>query len=97
MLDPDVVLRSDGGLARPAVSVVIHGGPDVAGQAVTFGRLGPSVRPVLVNGAAGVIVVPRERPVSVMGFTVRNGRIAVIDVLADPARLLRLDPALWAS
>ncbi|GAA0988496.1 hypothetical protein GCM10009555_070310 [Acrocarpospora macrocephala] len=66
-------------------------------RALAFGRLGPAVRPVLVNAAAGVIVVPRDRPVSVMGFTVRNGRIAAIDVLADPARLQRLDPALWAD
>jgi RNA polymerase sigma-70 factor (ECF subfamily) len=32
-------------------------------------------------------VAPRGRPLSIMGFTVRNGKIIAIDVLADPARL----------
>jgi RNA polymerase sigma-70 factor (ECF subfamily) len=97
VLDPDVVLRSDGGLARPSASAVIHGGPTVAEQALTFARLSPFVRPALVNAAAGVVVAPRGRPVSVMGFTVRNGKIVAIDVLADPTRLHQLDLAAWAD
>jgi RNA polymerase sigma-70 factor (ECF subfamily) len=36
-------------------------------------------------------VTPRGRPVTVAGFTVANGRIAEIDLLADPARLEQLD------
>jgi hypothetical protein len=44
-----------------------------------------------VNGAAGVLVAPRGRPFAVMGFTVRRGKIVGIDVLADPARLGRID------
>jgi RNA polymerase sigma factor (sigma-70 family) len=97
VLDPDVVLRSDGGLARPGASTVIHGGPTVAEQALTFAQLSPFVRPALVNAAAGVVVAPRGRPVSVMGFTVRNGTIVAIDVLADPARLQQLDLVAWAD
>ncbi|WP_435108151.1 hypothetical protein [Nocardiopsis synnemataformans] len=73
---------------------MVTGARAVAGQAVTFGGLSPFARPVLVNGAAGVVVVVRGRAVSVMGFTVTGGRIAVIDVLADPERLRRLDPAV---
>jgi len=30
---------------------------------------------------------------SVLGITVRGGKIAEIDILADPARLRQLDPA----
>jgi len=97
VLDPDVVLRSDGGPARPGASAVVHGGPTVAGQALTFARLSPFVRPALVNGAAGVVVAPRGRPFSVMGFTVRDGKIITIDVLADPTRLRQLDLAAWAG
>lgn len=33
----------------------------------------------------------RGRPFSVMGFTVRSGKIVEIDVLADPVRLRQLD------
>ena len=93
-LDPDVVLRSDGGAARPAASAVVHGARAVAERALTFAHLSPFVRPALVNGAAGVVVAPRGRPFSVMGFTVAGGKIVAIDSLADPARLRRLDLAV---
>jgi RNA polymerase sigma factor (sigma-70 family) len=91
VLDPDVVLRSDGGAARPAATHVVHGAEAVARRAMTFARLSPFVRPALVNGAAGVVVAPRGRPFSVMAFAVRNGRIVAIDGLADPERLKELD------
>jgi RNA polymerase sigma-70 factor (ECF subfamily) len=49
------------------------------------------VRPVLVNGAAGVLVAPGGRPVSLMAFTVADGRVVEIDAIADPERLSRLE------
>ena len=63
----------------------------MAEQARTFARFAASARPALVNGAAGVVVAPRGRPLTVAGFTVARGRIVEIDVLADPARLRALD------
>src|SRR5947207_6308639 len=93
VLDPDVVLHSDGGELRPDATVVIHGADEVAASALTFARLSPFVRPALVNGAAGVVVAPHGRPFSVMGFTVRDGKIVEIDGIADPERLARLDLA----
>jgi RNA polymerase sigma-70 factor (ECF subfamily) len=91
VLDPDVVLRSDGGELRPNVTAVIRGAREVASRAVTFAHLSPYVRPALINGAAGVVVAPRGQPFSVMGFTVTNGRIVEIDAVGDPARLRELD------
>jgi len=91
VLDPDVVLRIDGGAARAGLSRGVRGARAVAEQTLTFSRLSPFARPALVNGAAGVVVAPRGRPFAVMGFTVKRGRIVEIDVLADPARLRRLD------
>ena len=91
VLDPDVVLRSDGGVARARHTVVITGARTVAEQALTFGRLSPFARPALVNGAAGVVVAANGRPLSVMGFTVTGGKIVAIDVLSDPERLQQLD------
>jgi RNA polymerase sigma-70 factor (ECF subfamily) len=93
VLDPDVVLRSDGG-ARRAGSALVRGAEAVASQALMFARLSAFVRPALVNGAAGVIVAPGGRPVSVIGFTVRNGKIVEIDGIADRDRLGRLDLAM---
>ena len=91
VLDPDVVVRIDGGAVRAGLSREVHGVRAVAEQTLTFSRLSPFVRPALVNGAAGVVVAPRGRPFAVMGFTVRDGKIVEIDVLADPERLRRLD------
>jgi RNA polymerase sigma factor (sigma-70 family) len=91
VLDPDVVLRSDGGVSRPSVSMVVRGAAAVAERALMFTRLSPFVRPALVNGLAGVVVAPRGRPVSVMGFVVRGRRIVEIDSIADPERLGELD------
>jgi RNA polymerase sigma-70 factor, ECF subfamily len=94
VLDPDVVLRSDGGVARPAASARVQGARAVAERALTFAHLSPFVRPALVNGVAGVVVAPRGRPFSVVSFTVVGGKIVAIDALADPARLRRLEPAV---
>src|SRR5918993_489457 len=97
VLDPDVVLRIDGGAVRAGLSREVRGARAVAEQTLTFSRLSPFVRPALVNGAAGVVVAPRGRPFAVMGFTVRRGKIVEIDVLADPARLSRLDVSVFGN
>ena len=95
VLDPDVVLRADAGAVPAGVSRVIRGASAVAEQALAFAqRLGPFARPALVNGAAGIVAAPGGRPVSVLGFTVRRGKIVEIDILADPARLRQLDLAV---
>jgi RNA polymerase sigma-70 factor (ECF subfamily) len=88
VLDPDVVLRSDGGGVAP--SRIVRGARNVAGGAVAFSaqaRLG-AVRPVLVNGAAGIAAFDSDgKPVSILAFTVARGRIVEIDILTDPGRL----------
>ncbi|MEZ0294511.1 MAG: sigma-70 family RNA polymerase sigma factor [Solirubrobacteraceae bacterium] len=88
LLDPDVVLRVDRG-GRTLTEVV--GARSVAGRALGFARLARFARPALVNGAAGFVVAVRGRPLAVSGFTVVGGRIARIDLLADRARLRRMD------
>jgi RNA polymerase sigma-70 factor (ECF subfamily) len=90
VLHPEIVLRSDGGAARPSANHVIRGAAEVAGRAMTFAGLAPFVQPVLVNGVAGVLVAPQGKLFSVMAFTVAGGKIVAIDALADPARLERL-------
>src|ERR671932_408034 len=49
VLHPDIVLRSDGGAARPGVSRIIRGATAVARSAVRFARPSAVVRPALVN------------------------------------------------
>jgi RNA polymerase sigma factor (sigma-70 family) len=94
VLDPEVVVRGDGGVLRPGASVVIRGAEAAASAALTFARLSPFVRPAVVNGVAGVVVAPRGQPFAVMAFTVRNAKIVEIDVLNDPERLRELDLAV---
>lgn len=91
VLDPDVVLHAEGGAA--GAGRVVKGAKAVAGQALSFAKLSPLARPALVNGAAGVVVVSRGQLFSVLAFTVANGKIVEIDVLADRERLQQLDVA----
>jgi len=94
VLDPYVVLRADRGGVPAGASREVRGAEAVAEQALTFSRFAPFARPALVNGAAGVVVFERGRPFSVMGFTVRGGKIVEIDILADSERLRQLDLAV---
>jgi RNA polymerase sigma-70 factor, ECF subfamily len=93
VLDPDVVIRSDGGATRPKATRVARGAEVVARGAMSFALPAAELRPVLVNGAAGVVVTTKGRPFSVMAFTVRGGLIVEIDAIADPDRLRQLDLA----
>jgi len=94
VLDPDVVLRSDGGAARPDVSVVVHGPADVIGHGLKVHQPSAMLRPALVNGAAGMVATIDGKPVAVVGLTISQGKVAEIDVIADPDRLLRLNLAV---
>lgn len=91
VLDPEVVLRADGGPDRPQLASLLHGAQAVAEQAMTFRRFAASATRVLVNGIpGGVAWSPDGRPFAVLALTVQRGRIVAIDVLADPDRLARL-------
>lgn len=93
VLDPDIVLRVDRGAVPRGASREFQGVQAVLEQAQTFAPLVASARPVIVNGAPGVVVAPRGKPVAVAAFTVARGKIVEIDLLADPARLRDLDLA----
>ncbi len=89
VLDPDVVLRMEGGGGAPR-SRVIRGARRVAQGAPAGAQSGRQVRLALVNGAPGAIILERGRPFSLASFTVIGGRIVEIDVLMDPERLALL-------
>jgi RNA polymerase sigma factor (sigma-70 family) len=92
VLDPNVVVRVDGGPNAPRAfrQPPVVGAENVARQALLFRSTAASAEPVLVNGAAGLIVRFPAR--SLLGaFTVANGLIVEIDIIADPAKLRGLD------
>src|SRR5215467_8052869 len=68
VLDPDVVLRADLGAMPPGASIELRGARAVAKSALTFSRPARFVRPVLVNGTAGIVSrLPAGRPLSILG------------------------------
>jgi RNA polymerase sigma-70 factor (ECF subfamily) len=98
VLDPDVVLRSDGGPTRPSLVSLLRGAQVVAEQAMTFRQFAETSTRVLVNGIPGGIAwAPDGSPFAVLALTVRAGRVVAIDVLADPDRLGQLDLTVVAG
>jgi RNA polymerase sigma-70 factor (ECF subfamily) len=94
VLDPDVVRYADRAAVPDGEPAMVRGAETVARGALAGSRnrrLARFVRVALVNGAAGVIVAPGGRLIRALAFTVRNGKIAEIDVVADPARLRQLE------
>jgi len=91
VLDPDVVARIDGGTARPGASEVLRGAATVARSTLAIASIAAPKHPVMVNGAAGVIITLGGQPMAVMGFTISGGKIVEIDAITDPDRLSRLD------
>src|SRR5262245_45339777 len=85
VLDPNVVGRVD--LAGVGEQ---RGASPVARMAISGARGSGSLLAVLVNGAAGALVVENGQATAVMGFTVAGGKVVEIDVITDPDRLARL-------
>jgi RNA polymerase sigma factor (sigma-70 family) len=101
VLDPDVVLRADRVAVQGAASRQAQGAPalstEVRGPAAVadiFSGRARVAKLALVDGAVGAVVAPGGRPRVVFGFTIMGGKIAEIELLADPARLSRLDLAV---
>jgi RNA polymerase sigma factor (sigma-70 family) len=90
VLDPDVVLRSDGG-AIAGLTAHVQGAEAVAKRAQMWSRVDLTMRRALVNGAAGMVAYLRGKPFSVCAATIRNGKILELDFLVDPKRVAELD------
>jgi RNA polymerase sigma-70 factor (ECF subfamily) len=93
ILDPDVVLRADAGPGLAEATLELHGAAQVASRALVYARLQLLNRPVLINGAFGMVAYRDGKVFSMGAVTVRGGRIVEMDFLADPERLSRLDLA----
>ncbi|WP_405063397.1 RNA polymerase sigma factor SigJ [Kribbella sp. NBC_01505] len=93
LLDPDVVLRADAGggeSSGPAASKLVRGALAVVEQALMFSRLAPYTERALINGVPGSVTVVNGRVQSVMAFTITEGKITELNILADPDRLAAL-------
>lgn len=84
VLDPDVRLTVD----TPGGVVVTIGATEVAAGARMFSGAAARHRPVLVDGVPGHMSWRSDgTPLSVIAFTVAEGRITGIRIVVDPARL----------
>ncbi|MGW1495706.1 sigma-70 family RNA polymerase sigma factor [Streptomyces sp. NPDC002402] len=90
VLDPDVVLRADSTAVRAGATGLVRGASAVAD---TFSGRAQLAQTALVDGAVGAVWAPRGRPLVVFGFTITDGKISAIDLVAEPERLRRLDLA----
>lgn len=101
LLDPDVVLRADAVAVAGAAAARADGAPllepRVRGAdevARAFSGRARGARPARVDGAAGAAWAPGGTPRTVFAFTVANGRIVEIEVIADPASLAEVEVAM---
>ncbi len=90
LLDPEVVVRADFG-ATPVGRQVLRGAESAARGALVYQAQARFARHALVNGTPGLVIIRDGRPFAVLAFTLRDGRIAELDILGDPERLATLD------
>jgi RNA polymerase sigma-70 factor (ECF subfamily) len=94
VLDPDVVRRADAAAVRTGRAPELRGVREVAGEIAAFGRDARFAEPALVDGDVGVVVAPRGRLLLALTFTIEDERIVGYELVAEPARLRRLDLAV---
>jgi RNA polymerase sigma factor (sigma-70 family) len=90
VLDPDVVLRADETAVQLGAAPETGGAAEVAG----FSRFARGAKSAFLDGAPAAVWMAADRPRVVYDFTVSDGRIVAIDLIADPDRLSGLDLAI---
>lgn len=94
VLDPGVVRRADTVAAPSGAAPELHGAAEVAKEALAYTNVARLARPVLVDGSVGIVVAPRGRLRIAMRCKVKRGKIAEMEIIADPARLRKLKLAI---
>ncbi|MGW8890061.1 sigma-70 family RNA polymerase sigma factor [Streptomyces sp. NPDC055749] len=94
LLDPDVVLRADRAVVPTPEPIEVRGALSVAKGAMAAMGRARFTGPALVNGTIGLAMAPHGRLRIVLAFTIADGRITEIDVIAEPDRLGELDIAV---
>ncbi|GAA1647477.1 sigma-70 family RNA polymerase sigma factor [Kribbella alba] len=89
MLDPGVVLRADDTVVAMGGAVAMVRG--AAAVAETFSGRAKAAKLALVDGLAGLVWAHRGEPQVVFAFTVTDGRITAIQLLADAEYLREVE------
>jgi RNA polymerase sigma factor (sigma-70 family) len=91
LLDPEIVLQADSAAVRMGSPGEIRGATAVAG---TFSGRALGAQPALIDGAVGVVWAVDGRLKVAWDFTISDGKIVHIDMLAAPDSLDDLDLAI---
>jgi RNA polymerase sigma-70 factor (ECF subfamily) len=90
VLEPDIVFRADRVAVSRGAAGEVRGAVAVAQQIIGRLRWTRFARPVLVDGTVGLVVAPRGHLALLVHLTIRGGKIAEIEAVADPAHLHQL-------
>ena len=94
LLDPDVVRRADRAALPAGAATELRGARAVAEETRTNSRRARFARPALINGTLGIVVAPGGRLMVAISLTIKDDKIAEMDVIGDPTRLRELDLAV---
>lgn len=94
LLHPDVVLRADKAVGPTPRPLVVTGAVTVATGAMAAMQRARATQPALVDGTVGLAMAPLGRLFLVLRFTIEDGLITGIDVVAEPERLAGLELAV---
>lgn len=93
LLHPDVVLRADTAVVPTPAPILLRGAVTVATNAMAAMQRARATAPALVDGTVGLAMAPLGRLFLVLGFTIEDGLITEIDIVAEPERLGALELA----
>jgi RNA polymerase sigma factor (sigma-70 family) len=91
LLDPDVVLRTDG---APLLAGTPRETVGASAVAANFSGRAQAAQPAVIDGVPGLAWAPGAKPKVVFAFTIRDEKIVGIEMLAEPGRIAELDVLL---
>ena len=94
LLAPEAVVRADRAARQAGAPADVDGAAAVARQFCGRAR---GVRPALIDGAAGAVWAPGGKVAGAFCFTVADGRILAIELIADPEHIAGLEVTILAA
>jgi RNA polymerase sigma-70 factor (ECF subfamily) len=89
-----IVVRADLDAVRAGASEEVRGAEAVAG---TFSGRARAARAALVGGAVGLVWMQQGRASMVFDFTIEDGKVVEIELIADPDRIRELEPTILGT
>lgn len=94
LLDPNIVVRADQPAVEVGASEEVRGAEAVAG---TFSGRARAARAALVGGAVGLVWMHQGQVSMVFDFTIEDGKVVQIELIADPERIRELEPTILGA